>query len=180
MGIPSTLAGVCPVLQAARLYLSYGLAVIPVKADGSKSPPWKWQEFQERPPTRDEVDLWFGDGEYGVAVLGGPVSGGLEILDFDNGESWKEWEKILSDALDIGILRRFPRVRTPAGGYHIYLKRQNPGRNRKLARSPEGKCLVEIRGTGGYVLAPGCPAACHPSGKCYEWEVSLDEAWGQP
>jgi len=27
--------------------------------------------------------------------------------------------------------------------------------------------LIETRGEGGYVLAPGCPPECHPSGKPY-------------
>ena len=30
------------------------------------------------------------------------------------------------------------------------------------------KTIIETRGEGGYFLAPGCPAACHETGRLYE------------
>ncbi len=182
LAIPSVAAP----LAAARLYLSYGLSVIPIATNGRKEPAdtpatpgMKWGEFQKRRPTHDELDAWFGDGERGVAIVGGAVSGGLEILDFDSAAAWEEWEMLLGLAGRASMLAGFPRARTPCGGRHLYLRHSGAGRNGKLARTADGKkTLIELKGEGGYVLAPGCPTACNPKGPCYEWEVTLEQAWG--
>ena len=42
--------------QALR-YLAKGLSIIPVGKD--KRPLVKWEEFQKRQPTTDEVEQWF-------------------------------------------------------------------------------------------------------------------------
>src|SRR5262249_38412570 len=75
------------------------------------------------------------------------------------------------------LLHRLPRVRTP-GGWHVYYRCRVIEGNQKLATvSPEeaqrlrgdrGKTtIIETRGEGGYVLAPGCPARCHPDRGTY-------------
>ena len=41
-------------------------------------------------------------------------------------------------------------------------------RNQKLAESRDKKTLIETRGEGGYVVAPGSPLACHPLKQPYQ------------
>lgn len=156
------------VLEIARGYVAAGLSVIPIRCDGSKAPAYAWKAFQQRIAPESLLTQWFVADEFGIAILGGAVSGNLEILDFDDGEAYAWWSERVQDRLP-GLLERLPIVLTPAGGRHVYyrLPRQPMG-NRKLAWPAEGqKALLETRGEGGYVLAPGCPAACHPSGGLY-------------
>jgi Bifunctional DNA primase/polymerase, N-terminal len=47
---------------------------------------------------------------------------------------------------------RYPITRTPSGGIHIYCK-SPPGFGNRRGDLPEG---IDVRGSGGYVIAPGC------------------------
>lgn len=157
-------------LEAARRYVAAGLSVIPIRPDGSKAPAVPWKPYQDRLATPEEIDHWFGNGHvYGIAIVCGHASRNLEVMDFDDETAWESFRSRIKDEDLAGI----PCVRTPSGGRHLYLFRESAGPNRKLAKSPTGKTLIEIRGEGGYVLAPGCPAECHPSGRTYEFEVGL-------
>ncbi len=74
------------VLQIAREYVANGLSIIPIKTDGSKSPSIpSWKPFQERKPTDEELQTWFGNGSNnGIAIICGSVSGNIEVPDFDD------------------------------------------------------------------------------------------------
>lgn len=163
-------------LDCARRYLAAGFSVIPIKPDGSKSPAEKWKEFQKRLPTDQELSHWFGNGHaYGLAIVCGSVSGNLEVIDFDSKEAFELWSELVESECP-GLLENIPRVRTPSGGVHVYLRRGGAVvGNRKLALDAAGRVLIETRGQGGYVLAPGCPSSCHPDGKEYVWERPLAE-----
>jgi hypothetical protein len=67
-----------------------------------------------------------------------------------------------------GFLDRLPCVLTPKQGWHVYYRCQLIEGNQKLAESRERKTLIETRGEGGYVVAPGSPLACHPLKKPYQ------------
>jgi hypothetical protein len=169
-------------LELARAYVRAGLSVIPVKADGSKSPAvLSWKQFQARRPTDEELSRWFAgaDGAVGIAVICGGVSGNLTVIDFDDAVTFDRW------AVEVerdrpGWLQRFALARTPSGGAHLYFRGERVVGNRKLAsdpQRPDHPTLIETRGFGGYVLAPGCPPGCHPKGaegKVYEWERTAD------
>jgi hypothetical protein len=159
--------------EQARQYVAAGLSVIPIHPDGRKRPALDgWKEMQDRLPSPSEVEDWFPD-EVGLAVVCGAVSRNLEVLDFDGAGVWERWKaRVL--AKDPHSLDGIPRVRTPGGGRHLYLFREHAGPCRKLAkREADGKTLIEVKGEGGYVLAPGCPPACHPTRGEYVWEVDL-------
>jgi hypothetical protein len=164
-------------LEAARHYVGLGLSVIPIRADGTKAPALgSWKEYQRRLPREDELEEWFANGHaLGVAVVCGEVSRNLEVLDFDSDAAYRQWaRRVLAERPD--ALEALPCVRTPSGGRHLYLFRAEAGPSRKLAKSADGKkTLVEVKAEGGYVLAPGCPGACHPTGRAYEWELPLSE-----
>lgn len=148
------------VLDLARNYVIAGFSIIPILADGSKRPAIAWKTYQSRMPNESELLRWFGAGGKGIAIVCGMVSGGLEVLDFEDDESYQRWEEIIRrDHPE--VLEHLPRVRTPGGGVHVYLRTTRPAGNTKLAITAKGETLIETRGEGGYVLAPGSPPECH-------------------
>ena len=167
--------------DAARAYLAAGLSVVSIKPDGTKAPHKgrAWKPLQEHAMNTAAVDRWFGDGD-GVAIIGGAVSGNLEILDFDRPGLFDEWLNTLEAAApELASLVRnggIPTVTTPSGGSHIYYRAPVIEGNHKLAEDErlnpgtgkvERKTLIETRGRGGYCVCPPSPPACHPSGKPY-------------
>ncbi|MBL8799666.1 MAG: bifunctional DNA primase/polymerase [Planctomycetia bacterium] len=164
---------------AALAYLRAGLSVIPIRADGTKAPAVAWEDYQERLPTTEELQAWFGNGKgWGVGIPGGKVGGNVEHLDFDVDAAtvFPEWCALV-EAEAPGLLARLSIRQTPRTppGYHVSYRCPEveiPG-NTKIAEAPHPSdqkkrvCLIETRGEGGQVLAPGCPPACHPSGGTY-------------
>ncbi|RTL26386.1 MAG: hypothetical protein EKK55_07805 [Rhodocyclaceae bacterium] len=167
------------VLNIARWYVSQGISVIPVKADGSKSPSISgWRKYSNELPTEAELEKWFGGGQLsGIGVPCGPASGNLLVLDFEyaEGESaYFQWFNRLPDDLQ-KFVKSLPTVSTPSGGRHIWIRLTESQPGAKLARYANGKTKIEIRGEGHQVLAPGCPRECHSSGELYAW-VDPDHA----
>ena len=162
------------VLEWARRYVGAGLSVIPVRADGSKAPALpEWRQFTDRLATDAELVEWFGgEREYGIGVVPGPASGNLSVLDFecrDGVSAFDLWRKELT-AKQAEDLSSCPVVVTPSGGRHVWVRAAQPHKGGVLARNEAGLIMVEIRGVGHQVLAPGCPAKCHKSGKEYTFE----------
>lgn len=143
-------------------YLRAGLSCFPIRRDGTKAPTVEWTPFRSRLPTEAEAQDWAG---LGIAIPGGPINGGLEILDFETDAAWREW--LERCPLPPGL----PVVVTPGGGRHVYYRCAVADGNLKLARNEAKETLIETRGDGGYVLAPGSPADCHPTGREYVIEV---------
>ncbi len=166
-------------------YVAAGLSTIPIKADESKAPPFSWREYQDRLPSAFELKKWFGNGAArGIAIIGGRVSGNLEILDFDDPALIPTWRDLIEEEAP-GLLARLPQVETPSGGLHIYFRCENiqgnqklaereievsaetPGAHRRDGKFFKIKTLIETRGEGGYVVAPGSPLECHALKKPY-------------
>lgn len=94
-----------------------GLSVIPVKVDGSKRPALpSWKELQERRPSREELQEWFSRS-IGIAVIAGQVSGGLEVIDFDQASFFEPWFRMLPEKLRAKLCV----VKTPKG-YHVFYR----------------------------------------------------------
>jgi putative DNA primase/helicase len=106
------------ILEVAKWYVSQGLSVIPVKADGSKSPLITgWRKYTNTQPTPEELTAWFGGGNpVGIGIVPGPASGNLVVLDFENhGESaYFEWIQRLPEELRT-LAQSLPTVATPSG-----------------------------------------------------------------
>ncbi len=162
-------------LTVARLYVAAGLSVIPVRADGSKAAAIKWGEFQERFPTDDELAAWFAPNKpVGIAIVCGKVSGNLAVLDFERQGIWDRWNERAAVLGMSDIYDACPLVRTPKGGRHLYCRTgKHAFSGGKLAMASKSETLIEVRGEGNYVLAPGCPPSCHPSNVAY-----TGEKWG--
>jgi hypothetical protein len=172
-------------LLASLRYRAAGLSVLPIKADGSKTPDLAtWAEFQTRVATEAEVRRWHaGLRELGVGIVTDRASGNLGVLDFEFPDFFGRWADLLTAAAP-DLCERLPIVRTPgkaAGdpGLHGYFRCVEPVAGRKVVTLTKEEALrrtgdkgrttaVEIRGRGNQVLAPGCPASCHPSGRTYQ------------
>lgn len=166
------------ILAEANRLSAAGLSVIAIKNDGTKAPAiTSWKQFQRRSPNEADRKQMFARNKVGIAVICGKVSGSLEVIDFESGAPMKEWEQLIkSHPAGTDLLGKLVLVKTPTGGWHVvYRCKDGIERNQKLARklvSNEGgkerpEVLIETRGEGGYVLAPGSPRSCHPSGKPY-------------
>jgi KaiC/GvpD/RAD55 family RecA-like ATPase len=176
-------------------YLQAGLSCIPVRADGSKAAAIPWHQYTKRLPTLEEAKEWATRYE-GAAIIGGAVSGNLEILDLDEPTIVRPYIDALK-AQDPDLLQKLCFIRTPARNesgqaraHAIYRCEEPVGGNTKLAMSElepkvddkgepiinpatgeqnrKPRTLIETRGEGGYALTVGCSPKCHPTGRLYE------------
>ena len=147
-------------LQSALAYARAGLSVIPCDRQRKQPRLRHWKPYQAQAPPSFQLLSWFAPWSpaNALAIVTGPVSGGLEALDFDAPALFTPW----ADAVhrqNPDVLASLPLVRTQSGGYHVYFRCAGTvAGNQKLAVDPArpgGKfTLIETRGTGGYVLAP--------------------------
>ncbi len=158
-------------LADARRLVQSGISVIPIKTDGTKAPAVStWSPYRERMPTDEELTQWFAGGTAGIAAVCGPISGGLEVMDFDiPGKGTPEqktdfapaWEPYVALLIEHGyedLLNRLVLCSTPSGGRHLaYRYASLKDGNQVLARTEGGKVLIETRGCGGYFLIHPTP-----------------------
>lgn len=162
------------VYQAAIAALQVGISVIPIRADGTKSPAVSWKRYQHERPALPDIRRWFGGTSYGMAFITGQVSGGLELLDFDTREIYEEWAKRLHAEGLAFLLERIERgyQEESPEGMHLWYRCPSREGNQKLARKavPESEqvtSLIETRGEGGYGIVAPSSGTVHPSGKPY-------------
>ena len=150
-----------------------GISILPIVADGSKSPATgSWRHYQTTIADEQTITGWFPEAlERGIAVIGGQVSGGLEVLDFDLPGLYDQWLELVGQAGLLALIDTLPLEATPKGGRHLFWRCSTYEGNTKLAKrakadgSPE--TVIETRGEGGYAIVSPSPAACHPLGKPY-------------
>jgi putative DNA primase/helicase len=160
-------------LVSALSYCNNGLSIIPIRPDGSKAPAVRWQPYQDVPPTIEEVKVWFNSPyqSYGVGIVAGRASGNLEVLDFDDAQAFTAWQGLIREQ-HLALLERLVLIETPSGGAHVLYRCDLIEGNQKLAQrqiDASIKTLIETRGQGGYIVAPGSPVACHLSSKAYRF-----------
>lgn len=159
-------------LQNARRYSACGLSVIPIRTDGSKAPAVEWKAYQTNRADEKVFHDWYSTANnYGIGIVCGGVSGSLEVIDFDDASTLKPWLQFIINSGAKDLANRLVINKTPKGYHALY---RCPGAiepNRKLARRKgeggDAIVLIETRGEGGYVIAPGSPTSCHPSNLPY-------------
>ncbi len=152
-------------IKAANYYTKQGFSVIPIGEN--KRAVFPWTEFQSSIMDDATIKHQFTNERCkNIAIIGGGVSGGLEIIDVDlkydvSGTLWERLKESLTDLMPLLYV-----VRTKSGGYHLYYRCELVEGNQKLAMrhatkdelvdTPHAKeiVLIETRGEGGYVLAP--------------------------
>ena len=134
-------------LEAALRATANGISTVPVRLP-EKTPTvdeWKWRE--KRIPDEKQIrqDYRGANGNSGVAIIGGDVSGHLEFLDFDIAGEFFEPFTANVEASAPGLIGRLPLEKTLNGGFHLLIKCPAvtiPG-SQKLARKK-----VEVDGPG--------------------------------
>jgi putative DNA primase/helicase len=164
--------------QTALNALDLGYSPIPPKEDGSKAPDVSsWKEYQNRLPTRQDVDAWYTRPRTGVGL----VTGNLELLEFDKRSDYCAYEDFKAAAADVGLGELVEKIeagyleRTPSGGFHWFYVCDEARPNTKLAErpaptggDPHGReVLIETRGAGGYAIIAPTKGRVHPSGQPY-------------
>lgn len=171
-----------PVIDQALALTAAGISSVPVALDGTKRPLVSWTAYQTHIPAPEDITRLY-HGRCGLAVVGGAVSGNLEILDFDEPSLIRPWRARVDHACP-GLVDRLVVVVTPSGGAHYYYR--HPGAaegNQRLALElrPDAvgrerpHTLIETRGEGGCAISPPSPPAVHPSGRPYTLRRGLLE-----
>ena len=144
----------------ANKYLSHGLCVLP--AGKRKLPILEWEQYNDVMPSLDIFDV----DCFGMALVCGKISGGVEVIDVDNKfrDSHLLFEKIIKYMGDTSSL--FTINRTTSGGYHLVYKCDTIEGNQKLCMRENifdwdyKRCkhpvltILETRGKRGIIIIP--------------------------
>ena len=145
-------------LDAALEYLDQGFSVIPVK-QSDKRPYVKWEAFQHRLPTADEIEHWWSSWpDANVAIICGEISG-IFCVDAD-GPAGIQW-------MNTHLPKTGVYSVTSKGVHAIYRIPEDKRVQNAVRLAPE----VDIRGSGGYFVAPPSRHAC---GHTYRWQFIMD------
>jgi putative DNA primase/helicase len=161
----------------AKRALACGISALPVPANGQKHPIGNWKQFQEDRPTEEILEILFSIAgvDAGLCLICGPVSGNLEMLDFDSREAYNAYKKLaeafgiseLINRLETGYLEYTPK------GVHYFYRCSEIQENQKLGRRPklddpqQLEVLIETRGIGGLGVVAPSKGGVHPSGEPY-------------
>ena len=156
-----------PLQRAAADYIERGLAVIPLRR-GQKEPATVHgiNDWSDNP---GQVDVWWGrDPWFNVGIVTGQPSGGVFAIDLDvhdeahSGlDTLRDWETVH------GKLPETWEQVTGSGGRQLFYRA-----SRRVRNSANGEMGVDVRGDGGFVVAP---PSIHPNGETYEWSASPDD-----
>ncbi len=165
--------------QQALYYASLDWAVFPVHGtkngrctcgnaecpDEGKHPRSK-HGFKDATTHEAKIRSWWSKWpEANIGIATGAVSG-IVVIDVDPAHGGNDSLEAAKKSL--GPLSAGPVARTGGGGRHLVVA--YPGR-----RIPSRRGLapgIDIRGDGGYIVAP---RSVHASGETYEWEIPPDK-----
>lgn len=166
------------VADVARIWQQNGVSIVPILANRTKRPAVAWSAYQAHIADSDQVHNWWAhDSSYGLALICGQVSGGLEMTEVE-GRALADPAALLHiiAAMDDGGAGPVWDLLTgpngyaedsPSGGMHLLYRISDhpvPG-NEKIAKGVDGLVLAETRGEGGYVIVAPTAGHCHPSGE---------------
>jgi hypothetical protein len=156
-------------VEQALKYLDKGWSIFPVIISWNdkdkkwdKKPAVKWGDYMTTRPTKDEINRWFGDGQYSaIGLVTGKISG-VVVLDVEGYAKSEDYEDLKSGEI----------TNTISGGKHFYYKWTKELRNTVKIRN----MAIDFRGDGGYVVLPPSSAG----DKSYTWEKEIDNMYLSP
>ena len=150
--------------QAIRAYHQNGWHVIPCvtyefankegKKTREKRPLVDWEKYQEKAPTKDEIEGWLSDPKImkclGLGIVTG-TSQGVVGVDFDQKDGKPNTSPWAEDMIDVMY------TITASGGMHAYYradptKTPQNATNIFNASKEKGETIVDIRGKGGFIV----------------------------
>lgn len=190
------------IVDAALTWHDAGCSIIPIRADGTKKPSFKWENNQLKPMSRELVTKWFTSNPgMGIGIVCGGVSGNLEMLELEGRAcSGDVFDQIIEacgdDPTFLQLLNEGYCEWTPSGGIHFLYRiaDHKVPRNTKVARRPATaeeiafemeatglpiekvnkiKVLSETRGEGGYLVVAPSRGKVHASGDA--WSVAAGQ-----
>ena len=146
------------ILDAALAYHRRGWSIIPIRS-GTKMPACQsWRPYATTRPEESQIRQWFGSAhDVGLAVVFGPVSGGLVCRDFDRMDAYERWAADHHE-----LAETLPTVAT-VRGRHVYFRSVHL----RIKKLDDG----ELRGAGYCLLPP----SRHPEGLEYRWLIPLPD-----
>lgn len=154
--------------HAAIDYIKRGLAVFPLEEKGKR--PKTRNGFKDATTDAAQVKAWWQQWpNANIGIATGKRSGGIFVIDLDIDEdkgtdgyhTLEDWQR------ENGKFPETWTAITGRGGYHLYFHSNSEIKNR--AGIIDG---VDVRGDGGYVVAP---PSVHSNGNRYEWEYDPEE-----
>lgn len=154
-------------VDEALAYIDMGFAVFPVRQNKTPYTPHGCKDAKKDKRIIKEWWKRWPDANIGLAT--GSASGGIVVIDVDIDEnkgvygddSLREWER------ENGELPQTWMAITGRGGNHYYYRT-----DQKIKNATGIYPGIDIRGEGGYVVAP---PSIHQNGTAYQWEVPPDE-----
>ena len=102
-----------------------GLSVLPLLPGTPLVPAINtWRHFLQRQPNQAALTR-FESSDWLVGIATGQVSGGLEVLDFEQDEDWHEFRELV-ELRQPGLLGGLPLATSVAGVVHLYYRCENP------------------------------------------------------
>ena len=171
--------------RTALEYLELGLSILPLMTDGSKRPDASqlpksngkstWKSLQLKPASEAQARTWFNKPKVAVGIICGAISRNLAVIDFESDEVWQEFlQRAIAEGFG-DVLNTLPLAITGGGGRHLYCFLDVAAKGTGLAYCENRQILIEVRGEGNYVVAPGSPPETHDSGNLYRWERPLPD-----
>lgn len=144
-------------LNEALKYASLGFSIIPLKP-GSKEPLINWKPYQNQRASESEVREWFVQTPMAnIGIVTGSVSG-LAVVDLDGPEGLQQGQLL-------GLSS--PLSSITGQGRQLWFKNDVAHVLSNSVRIYPG---IDIRGEGGYVVAP---PSIHPNGRRYRFNKSV-------
>jgi len=131
------------IAATAHDYIDRGLSIVPLHP-GAKTPMGRWRHWTQERMTHEQVDNWWGafSPRPNLGVVTGTISGSLTVIDIE-----PEHVPYVRDAVK---LPNTSHVTTARGGLHLYCRGDRPCGKARI----NGRIIGDIRGNGGYVVAP--------------------------
>jgi P4 family phage/plasmid primase-like protien len=156
---------------AAREYIEkFGLSVVLLEPKAKEPACKKGSNDACHTVERLEYGYKQFNADYNIGLATGSNGNGLIVIDCDKHEDGADGCEWLIDwQLEHGELPETATVTTGSGGVHLYYWNRS---GRKIKNSANADIAVDVRGEGGYVMAP---PSLHPNGNTVFWDLPPDE-----